>query len=234
MIEDESSTQPGFVLGALRCAPIALSVVPFGIIAAVSAGEAGFSTIKTALFSVIVFAGAAQLAALELTKNDAPSLVVIGAALIVNLRFAMYSASLAPHLRRAGRPLRALMSYMLSDQAFALSLPELEASPGRRSMRFYLGAAMALWSAWQVGTWMGILLGNAVPPELSLDFCVALAFVALAVPHMLSRPTLVAACVSVAVFVVAQGLPSGFPLLAAAAAGIAAGALTERCAPCPG
>lgn len=223
------SSRP-FLRGVLACAPIAASVVPFGVIAAVSAGEAGLSGLQTAAMSIIVFAGAAQLASLELAKSDAPALFVIGAALVVNLRFAMYSAALARYVRLLPARFRAVMSYGLTDQAFALAVPELEDGPIPRGGWFFLGAAATLWTAWQLGTLLGIALGAAVPPELSLDFCVALAFVALAVPNLRDRPTLGAGAASVVVFLLASGLPYGLALVPAAASGVAVGATLEAAA----
>ena len=66
------------------------------------------------------------------------------------------------------------------------------------------------------GTWIGIVVGASVPPELSLDFSVALAFIALTVPHLKSRPTLAAATASIGTFVLSQGLPHGLALVPAA------------------
>ena len=223
------SSRRAFRNGFLTCLPIAVSVVPFGVIAAVSANEAGLGTLATAALSLVIFAGASQLAALELAKNDAPAMFVIGAALIVNLRFVMYSASLSPKVRGVSRRLRVAMSYLLTDQAFAVSLPELDPDdPAKASgVWFFFGAAFSLWFAWQSGTWIGIVVGASVPPELSLDFSVALAFIALTVPHLKSRPTLAAATASIGTFVLSQGLPHGLALVPAAIAGIAVGMTTE-------
>ncbi len=223
------SSRRAFRRGLIACFPIAISVVPFGVIAAVSANEAGLGTPATAALSLVVFAGASQLAALELAKNDAPALFVIGAALIVNLRFVIYSASLSPRVRGVRRRLRVVMSYLLTDQAFAVSVPELDPDdPAKASgVWFFFGAAFSLWFAWQSGTWIGIVLGTSVPPELSLDFSVALAFIALTVPHIKSRPALAAAAASIGTFILSQGLPHGLALIPATFAGIAVGMATE-------
>src|SRR5690606_22849210 len=98
-------------------------------------------------------------------------------------------------------------------------------------LSFYAGAAVALWVTWQVGTVAGTLVGASVPAELSLDFAVALVFLALVVPALDGRPALAAAVTSVAVYLLTAGLPYGLGLLPAAAAGIAAGGLIDQTAP---
>ncbi len=219
-----------FVRGALSCAPVAASVIPFGIITAASGVDAGMSAASIAGLSLIVFAGASQLAAISLAGSGAPALFVIGAAIVVNLRFAMYSAALAPHVCCLPRRTRAAMAYLLTDQAFALAVPHLEERPQVRGTWFFFGAGVTLWLAWQAGTLIGIACGASLPPELSLDFSVALAFIALVVPHLKGRPELAAATASIVVYVLASGLPYGLALLPASGSGIAAGMLAQQVA----
>ncbi len=219
-------TRPA-VAGALRCAPIALSAVPFALVFAVSARDAGLSGLETAAMSVVVFAGAAQLAAIELAKTDAPALVILATAVLINLRFAMYSAALAPRLRAVPTRTRAALAYLLTDQAFAVTTIDADERDTGYTVRYYAGAALALWVAWQIGTVAGVVLGNRVPPDLSLDFAVALAFVALAVPTIATRPAAAAAAASVGTYLAAAALPYGLGLLCAAAAGIATGRIAE-------
>jgi len=218
-----------FWLGVRHCAPVALSAVPFAVVFALSAAEAGLSAASTIGMSIVVFAGAAQLTAVELARTDAPAAVVIGAAVVVNLRFMLYSASLSPLARGVSARTRAAMAYVLTDQAFALSVGRTSADdPVRTRVGYYAGVALALWVAWQVGTVAGLVLGASVPPELSLDFAVALVFIALVIPSLDGRPALAAAATSVIVYVAAADLPYGLALVPAAVSGIAAGVVAER------
>ena len=84
-------------------APFFLVIGPFGLLFGVLAAEAGLNLFETLSFSVVVIAGAAQFTALQLLQDQAPTLVVLASALAVNLRMAMYSASITPHL--GGLPL---------------------------------------------------------------------------------------------------------------------------------
>ncbi len=73
-------------------------VAPFGLLFGVVATEAGLNLVETLTLTVLVIAGAAQFTALALLEDQAPTIIVIIASLAVNLRMAMYSAALFPHL----------------------------------------------------------------------------------------------------------------------------------------
>ncbi len=215
--------------GARTTAPILLGVVPFGLVAGVTAVEAGLSPLQAVGMSVVVFAGASQLAAIELLGRTAPATVVVVTALVINLRFVMYSASLAPYLRRLGAPARWVSAYVLTDQAYAVSLAEFRSTaPDERSrLWYYLGSALSLWVTWQVATAVGAVAGAAVPPGLSLEFAVPLTFLALLVPAIEDRNTGVVAAVSGGVGVAAATLPFDLGLVTAAVVGIALGVVLD-------
>ena len=98
-----TSVKSAYKQGFRDGAPFILVIVPFSMLFGVLATEAGLSIFETLSFSVVVIAGAAQFTALQLMGEDAPTLVVLASALAVNLRMAMYSASLSPHI--GGAPL---------------------------------------------------------------------------------------------------------------------------------
>lgn len=210
--------------GAVAVSPVLLGVVPFGIVAGFAAIEAGLRLPEAVGFSTIVFAGAAQLAAIELLGRDAPVAVAVGAALVINLRFLMYSASLAPLLSSEPLARRAAGAYVLTDQAYAVSVVRFAADPaypGRWG--YYLGAALTMWIGWQASTVAGAFAGGAVPETVPLGFAVPITFLALLAPTTTDRATLVAAGVSGATAVAAAGLPANLGLLVAAFSGIGAG-----------
>lgn len=219
------SPATAFRLGAGSIVPILLGVVPFGLIAGLAATRAGLGPAEASGFSVIVFAGAAQLAALDLLGSAAPLVVVVTTALVINLRFAMYSASLAPHLAGASLPRRLLAAYVMTDQSYAVSIVRFarDELDGPARLAFYLGSAAPMWLTWQVCTVVGAVAGNAVPPGLPLGFAVALAFLSLLLHAITDRPTLAAAATAGAVAVTAAGLPAGTGLPLAAGSGVAVG-----------
>lgn len=222
---DDTDARQDALAGARTTAPILLGVVPFGLVAGVAAVEAGLAPRQAVGMSVVMFAGASQLAAVELLERTAPATVVVVTALVVNLRFVMYSASLAPYLRRLGTPARWVGAYVLTDQAYAVSVAEFRSTtPDERSrLWYYLGSALSLWATWQVATVVGAVAGTAVPPELSLEFAVPLTFLALLVPAIEDAATGAVAAVSGAVGVAGTALPFDLGLVTAALAGVALG-----------
>ena len=207
--------------GARDVSPILLGVVPFGMIAGASAINAGFSTLQAMSMSVVVFAGASQLAAIDLLARGAAVPVVVLTVLVINLRFIMYSAALTPHFSHLPARWKVLVSYLLTDQAFVVVVNRYQSEPGMARRRwYYLGTAMILWITWQFGTIVGVFLGNLVPASWELDFTVPLVFVALLVPTLGDRGNRMAALIAGGVALAGQGLPYNLGLILAAFAGI--------------
>jgi len=215
------------VAGVRDVSPLMLGIVPFALVAGIAAVDAGLTLVEAVGMSVIVFAGASQLAALDLLGSDAPLAVVIGTAAVINLRMVMYSASIAPYFADYSRKIRAGLAYVLTDQAYALSVAEFTENESRSRWRYYLGAGVSLWIVWQIGTVVGVVVGTGVPDEWGLTFAVPLVFLALLVPAMKDRPTTAAGIAGGAIAVVAAGLPLNLGLLAGAVSGIVVGLLTE-------
>lgn len=223
--ERESTPRAAIVSGIQAVSPILLGVLPFGMVtgaATVALGMSGFSALG---MSLVVFAGMAQLAMVDLLGKDAPLAVIVTTALVVNLRFAMYSAALAVDFR--GLPLRwtAPLSYLLTDQAFAVSLTRFHALPVALRKWFYLGAAMTLWCSWQASFAFGAFIGMRLSPDLSLDFAVPLTLLALlpaSIKSAAARVTLGATAVAICFL---TALPLELGTVAAVAIGVFVGSL---------
>ena len=220
--------QGHFWLGARRAVPLAVGAIPFGLVVGATAVSVGLDTFAASAMSVLVFAGAAQLSALELLRADAPAVVIVATAAVINLRMVMYSAALAPHLCESPRRSRGLAAYVLTDQSFALSVLRYGEPDGERhKLAFFVGACIPLWLVWQASTVAGALVGSEVPPALSLDFAVPLMFLAMAAPAIRTRHAGVACGVAVAVVLLAGSAPYGLGLILAAVAGVVAGTVSE-------
>lgn len=226
--------------GIRAVAPMLVGVIPFGLVAGATPATNGLGGGAAIGFSSLVFAGASQLTAIDSLADGASALVAILAACTVNLRLLLYSASLAPHVSELSMRRRLLMGYVLTDQAYAVSISrwsnqaEAEADGGppaadlEHRMAFYFGAAVLLWANWQICTVLGIAIGSAVPDSLPLDFTVPLVFLVLLVPTITNRPAAVAASVGGLVTLVAAEVgPAHTEVLFGALAGIAAGAWAE-------
>jgi 4-azaleucine resistance transporter AzlC len=215
--------------------PILIGVIPFGMIYGVLALAAGLPAGVAQAMSAVVFAGSAQFLAVKLIGTGAPALVVILTAFVVNLRHALYSASVAPHLQRLSPLWKGLLAYLLTDEAYAVTITHYrtpvsssQESGSEAEKHFYfLGAGLALWGSWQISTAIGIFLGAQVPPSWSLDFTLALTFIALLVPNIKDRASAAAALAAGIVAILAYGLPYKLGLIAAALVGIIIGLWSE-------
>jgi 4-azaleucine resistance transporter AzlC len=199
-----------FLQGMRDGAPFLIVIVPFGLLFGVVAREAGWDMAEILGMSVLVIAGASQFTALQLMAHEAPTFVVILAATAVNLRHAMYSASLAPHLGRLPVWRRALVAYCLVDQTYGVAINRYAVAPAMSAgekAAFFLGTATGTCSCWYAASVAGALLGRGLPPALALDFAVPVAFIALFAPALRSPPHLVAAVVSVVVALTLSGPP---------------------------
>lgn len=213
-----------FRAGITAIAPVLLGVLPFGLAAGVVTAEAGYGLSETVGHSMLIFAGASQIAAVSLLGDGAAVAVVVLTVLVINLRMMMYAASLAPHMADVPLRRRAVGAYLLTDQAYAVSIVRFREpmSPDHR-YAFYMGAALTLWVPWQLATMTGVLVGASLPDSVPLGFAVPLMFLALLVPAVTDRPTLAAAVTSATVATLGAGLPSNLGMLAGALVGIAVG-----------
>lgn len=219
-----------FRAGARSVAPMLVGVIPFGLVAGASPAAKGLGTDVAIGFSSIVFAGASQLAAIDVLGDGGSAIVAAVAAWTINLRMVLYSASLAPHLSREPLRTRLAMAYLLTDQAYAVSIARWDGDddPTTR-VAFYLGGALTLWINWQVVTVLGALVGSSVPDDVPLEFAVPLVFLVLLVPVLTTRPALAAAAVGGFGAVAAAELGVGsLSLTVGAVAGIVAGTLVDR------
>jgi predicted branched-subunit amino acid permease len=219
--------------GALALAPLLVGVAPFGLIYGVLALQSGIPPTAAMAMSSVVFAGSAQFLLAQLAGLGAPALVMVASVALVNLRHALYSASVAPALSHLPRRWKAVLAYLLTDEAYAAAVARL-GEPGENRHWFLLGAGLALWSGWQLSTAAGILLGAGllrVVPEIArlLDFALPLTFIAIVVPMIRSRAAVVAAVVAAGAALSCATWRYQLGLLAAAAAGIVAGWLGARC-----
>ncbi|MEZ3142630.1 AzlC family ABC transporter permease [Halobaculum sp. MBLA0143] len=220
------SPRQSFLAGARAIAPVLLGAIPFGLVAGAAAVSADLTVAQALGLSTVVFAGASQLAAIELLGRDAAFLVVVGTALVINVRLVMYSASIAPYFEGVSRARRALIAYLLTDQAYALSITRFrDRGP---SVWYYLGTAVPLWAVFVVATAVGAVGGAQLPSSLPLGFAVPLVFLAVLTPAVTDDAAVVAAVVGGTVAVAGASLPLNLGLVAGALAGIAAGLVADE------
>lgn len=214
-----------FLEGMKSTLPIMLGVIPFGMICGAVCVGAGMTEMGAIGLSVFIFAGASQIVVAQILADQGVVSVAILTALAVNLRMMMYSASLVTHLGASRLSMRALFAYLLTDQAFATSINRFTDEGSERAHRpmFYFGAGVAMWVSFNLSTAAGAYLGPMIPTELGLDFVIPLTFIALVIPRIEDRPSLIAALAAGIAAVSLDWLPLNLGLLVAACGGIASG-----------
>ena len=210
--------------------PFLVVVGPFATLFGVLATESGLNVWETLAFSVVVIAGAAQFTALQLMSEQAPTIVVMASALAVNLRVAMYSASITPHLGPLPLSKRSIVAYFLVDQTFAGSVLEYEERPNlslSEKFAFFMGMVVPVCLPWYVFTLVGAWLGESIPPELGLDFALPMTFIAMIGPMLRTPAHRAAALVSVVLALGFAWVPYNLGLIIAGLGGMMAGAQVE-------
>ena len=224
-----STAKSEFLHGFKDELPILVGVIPFGMIYGILALSAGLSKAEAQAMSIIVFAGSAQFMLVQLAGIGTPALVMIVTGFVINLRHALYSASVAPHMQKLNPLWKAILAYLLTDEAYAVAITRYYKKDQSSCKHWYfLGAGLALWASWQISTAVGVFLGTQVPPGWSLDFTLALTFIALLIPTLKDRSGVLAAISAGTVAILTAGLPYKLNLIVAAVVGIILGVWSER------
>ena len=215
--------------GLVAIAPLALGSIPFGLIYGVLAIKAGLSPALAIAVASLVFAGSAQLMITQLVAAGTPPLLIVGSVMTINLRHALYSAALARHLAHLGYGWKALLAYLLTDEAYAASLSRFEQADAADNRHwFLLGSGLGLWCVWQISCIAGVALGGRIAAAWSLEFAGTLTFIAIVVPLLRDRPAWAAMAAAGLVAIAAHALPFKLAIMAAAIAGMLAGVAVER------
>jgi 4-azaleucine resistance transporter AzlC len=166
--------------GILDVSPLMIPVFPFGIIYGVIGMELGIGPYMTLGLSIIIFGGASQIVLLQLFSGGASSLVILSSVGAVNSRHLLYGAVLSEHLSTLKLTWKIILSYVMVDQAFAVSNNYFKKNKRNKDKHYHLfGAGFTCWTIWQISTIVGIVLGSVVPEELGLSFTISLTFLAL-------------------------------------------------------
>ncbi|MBN1008411.1 AzlC family ABC transporter permease [Amphritea pacifica] len=215
-----------FWLGARDLLPLISGAAPFGMIVGATGVSLGMSPEMVMGMTALFFAGSAQLAAYALIQDNAPLIIILATAMVINLRFAIYSATFAPLLGPLPKRYRFTLAYMLSDQTYGLcSMPAQMQKTAAERVWYLAGVTLTLYLTWMISVIFGIALGAGIPPSWSLEFTIPLAFLAMLVTTITSRLLLMVAVISGSCAVLFQLLPFNTGFIAAVAAGVGGGVL---------
>jgi predicted branched-subunit amino acid permease len=222
---DKAAFREGYKVGM----PTWFGVGAWGLVVGVAMIKAGLSVPQALGMTLIVFAGSAQLASLPLIAAHAPLWVIFTTALVVNLRFVIFSAILAPHFSHLSWRTKAVMGYLTGDISVALFMqkyPEFVAAQGK--LAYLKGLVYPNWSSWQIGSIIGILLGSQIPASWGLGFAGTLAILCVMLPAVVNKAAVLGVFVAGGVAVLAAGLPYKLGLLLAVLMGMSAAMALEE------
>ena len=212
---------PSWRAGLAMGASTLFGIAAWGLVVGIAMVKTGLTVPQALGMTLLVFAGSAQLASLPLIAANAPVWVIFLTALVVNLRFVIFSALLAPHFSSLSWRQRLFLGYVSGDISVALFLQRYPSvAPEVGKVSFLKGLLYPNWIAWQVGSIGGIFLGSAVPAEWGLGFAGTLAIICITVPLVVSRAVLCGVLVAGAVAVLTAGMPYKLGLLAAVVLGM--------------
>ncbi|MEO1798116.1 MAG: AzlC family ABC transporter permease [Pseudomonadota bacterium] len=226
----ETTRKAAFWMGVRHGLPFIVLLVPFGALFGVVGTEAGLNLVEVMTFSIVILAGAAQFTAVAMMVDQVPTLIVLITALAVNLRMAMYSAALTPHLGAAPLWQRGFIAYFMVDQAFALSSVTFEERTEwslAENVGYYFGVIVPVAPCWYLATLAGALVGEAMPEALALDFALPIVFLALVAPALRTAAHKAAALTSVILALLLAWMPFSLGLLVAAVGAMMVGARVE-------
>ncbi len=206
-----------FNMGFKAVLPIISGIIPFGAVMGSAFAEAKLSFWQAFMMNTAVYAGAAQLATVDLMTQNAAVLVVLATGLIINLRFLLYSAAMSPLTHDSSPLIKFLCAFTLTDQSYAtMTANQSKFSTNTEAVNFYLGTAACMLLTWDISVYAGYIFGNFAPTSWSLDFAVPLSFVALLVPSMKSKKHIAVAVVSSLLSLLLFKLPLKTGLMATA------------------
>lgn len=209
--------------------PLSVGLIPWAMVTGMAMVSVGFTPLQAMGMNVLVFAGTAQLGTLPLIAADAPLWLIVTTALVLNLRFVIFSAAIAQAFHDTRTSTRWLAGHLLTDGVFATCLgPLLASSDPKWRLGYYLAPSFWSWALWQGFTLIGVLAAGSIPRHWSLEFMATIALIVLLLPMVKARPMLVAAITGGTGAVLLRGLPLKLGVIAAIALGITAGFLAEQ------
>jgi 4-azaleucine resistance transporter AzlC len=204
--------------GARLGLPVFLGYMPVGAAFGIAATAAGFTVVQATACSALVLAGAGQFIGLAAIAggNLAAALIATG---VVNLRYVLFSATMAPHLGDTPRWQQGLLAFTLTDETFAINIAD--AREGKADRFSMLGVGAISWVGWTIGTLLGALAGSAIgdPSRWGVQFAMPAMFIALLVGQLTGRKEIVAAALAAVVALALSAvLPGQWPVVVAAIA----------------
>lgn len=215
--------------GVMNIMPLSIAVIPWGILCGSLAISTGLTALQAQLMSLLVFAGAAQLAGISLMGAGAAASSIYSSTFVISSRHLLYSAVFREYVYKCTFAVRGVVAFFLTDEMFAVTVAYIDKHK-RFSLAYALSSGICFYLIWNLATFIGIVAGQQIEDleKLGLEFAIAATFIAIVVPSIKDKSTLVSVLVSglcvlvLSVFEIEQGL------IVATIVGMGSGYLTWR------
>ncbi len=225
----ESAFRRGAREGLRDFMPISVGLLPWAMVTGIAMRSIGLSELEALGMNLLVYAGTAQLGALPLIAAGAPLWLIMLTALALNLRFIIFSASIAPIFAGRRWAERLMSSYLLVDGVFAICADKaIPSDDPQWRWGYYIAPSVFIWVVCQLFVACGVFGAEFVPHDWSLEFMVTIALMVMVLPMLRSRPMLIAALAGGLGAVLLRGLPLRLGVVAGIVIGIAAGFAAEH------
>lgn len=218
-----------FLDGVSDVSPALPANATVGVLFGASAAQVDIGPVEATAFSLFTVAARSQLAAVELLQQDATPAVVLATIVLINLRYATFSAAIAPKVQHLSRSWRALIAYPLIDITYTFADTRFSATGIDDLHRgwYYAGIGLSWVVVYAAATLVGALIGQGIDDSYQLQFMIPLIFISLLVSQVETPPGVVAAFVAGFVAVAAMEVPFNLGLLLAGIVGAAVGGVTD-------
>lgn len=224
----DNERRSSFFEGFIAVLPAQAGLVPFAVIIGITAVELGITPAEILGMSILVFAGASQLAAIFLMADGASIVVILATVLALNVRFVIYSASIAPFILSLSRLHKAVYAYLLTDPGYAISIPRLQSDSAPHSHWYYFGVTFGIWVGWILGTLIGAGISGDIPDGFPIELVLPFIFLALLFSVIEDRTTAISAATAGVVAMLTASLGYNLELVLGVAAGVSAGVYVDR------
>lgn len=209
---------------------VGLATGAYGLSFGAISTAAGLSVLQTCVLSLVMFSGGSQFAMAGIVGGGGVAMTGAATAILLGVRNAFYGMRLAGILDARGwrRPVAA---QLVIDESTAMAV--LRTTPRAARLAFWATGG-SVYVLWNLATLIGAFAADALsdPRVLGLDAAAPAAFVALMAPRLRSREPWVVAMVAAAVALVSVPfVPTGVPVLLAAAVAVVAGVRPTHAGP---
>ena len=212
--------------GVIAIAPLVIGFAPFALVVGATIGASTYHEAGIAS-SWLVYGGSAQIATVRTLESDGAAMAVL-AALLINTRLLVYSASLSQHWRDQPLWFRLTAAPMIVDPVWAVAeVRALQPGSPREKRAHYYGAALTLGLAWSVLVVAGVVLGSRIDTH-ALVVAAPLCLLFLVGQRLKDSRTAMIVIAAALGALVARGLPSGLSIFIAIIAGCVVGGSLDR------